>query len=104
MQEPPGMMLALGIARNFGADHPGGVVVILCAVDPSDGAIIEKLYFKRAGRRAIVRARRRADANRRADVSHRIVHRAVPGLNRPSTPSLPAYALISRDTSRLRRR
>ena len=56
MQEPLGVVLALGVARDLGADHPGGVVVVLGPAHASDGALVEKFHLERAGRRAIVRA------------------------------------------------
>jgi len=42
-------MLTFGIARNFGADHTRGVVVILRAVNAPDGPLVEKLDFERTG-------------------------------------------------------
>ena len=75
MQQALGVMLALGIARDLGADHAGGVVVVLGAVHAPDGALIDQLDFKRAGRRAIVRTGGIADpfGSREA---HGLVHRA----------------------------
>src|SRR5690242_9065387 len=49
MQKTPGVVLALGIARNFGADHAGRVVVVFCAMDTPDCALVEKFNLKCAG-------------------------------------------------------
>ena len=61
MQQPVGMMLALGIARNLRADHAGRVVVVLGAVHAADRALVDDFDIKRAGRRAIVRTGGKAD-------------------------------------------
>jgi hypothetical protein len=49
------MMLPLGIARDLGADHPGGVRVVLRAMDPADPRRAQAFHFEGAGGRAIVR-------------------------------------------------
>ena len=55
------MVDPLGIARDLGADHAGGIVVALRAVDPADGVRIEPLDIERAGARTVVRAGRGDD-------------------------------------------
>ena len=55
MQQALGVVLALGVARDLGADHAGGVVVILGAMQAPDGVRVDQFDFERAGRRAIVR-------------------------------------------------
>ena len=77
LHQAVGMVLALGVARDLGADHAGGVVVVLGAAHAADGALVEHLDLERAGRRAIVRTGGRADANRRRNAPHRFVHRAI---------------------------
>ena len=67
MLEPVGVMLALGVAGDLGADDAGGVVVVLGAAHAPDGALVDQLDFQRAGRRAIVRTGGAADANRRCN-------------------------------------
>ena len=57
------MMDALGIARDLGADDAGRVAVVLGAVDAADAVRSEQLDVERAGRRAIMRAGRMADAD-----------------------------------------
>ncbi len=51
-----GMMHALGVAGDLGADHAGRVGIIFRAAHAADGVVAENLDFERAGRRAIVRA------------------------------------------------
>ncbi len=77
MQQPLGVVLALGVAGNLGADHTGCVVVVLRTAHTPDRPLVEQLDFQRAGRWAIVRARGCPDANRRTDAPHRFVHRAT---------------------------
>ena len=55
MQQPVGMMNALGVARDLGADDAGGIGLQLGAADPADRAAVDHLDIERAGRRAIVR-------------------------------------------------
>ena len=55
-REAFGMMLALGIARDLGADHAVGVALRPGAADAADAAAIDPLDLERAGARAIVRA------------------------------------------------
>ena len=61
MQQAVLVVLALGVARDLGADDAGGVVVVLGAAHAADGALVEELDLERAGRRAIVRAGGKAD-------------------------------------------
>src|SRR5215831_16759574 len=68
------MMLALGVARDLGADHPGCVVVVLGAPHAADRAFVEELNLERASRRTVVRTGGCPDANRRTDASHRPGH------------------------------
>ena len=62
LQQAVGMVDALGIARDLGADDAGRVAVGLGAVDAADAAVVEQLDVERAGRRAVVRTGRMADA------------------------------------------
>ena len=55
MLQAVGVMNALGVARDLGANNAGRVGVVLRAADPADGVFVENLDFKRAGRRTIVR-------------------------------------------------
>ena len=61
-REAVGMMDALGVARDLGADHAGRVGVVLGAADAADGALAEDLDLERAGRWAVVRTSRGSDA------------------------------------------
>ena len=54
--QPVGMVDALGVARDLGADDAGCVVVVRGAAHAADGVRIEHFDFERAGRGAIVRA------------------------------------------------
>ena len=54
LAEPVGVMLALRIARDLGADHARRIVVGAGAVNPADRPRIEPLHLERAGRRAIM--------------------------------------------------
>jgi len=55
------MMHALGVPRDLGADHAGGVAIVLGAADATDRVPAEDLDLKRAGRRTVVRAGRSKD-------------------------------------------
>ena len=61
LQQAVGMMDALGIARDLGADDAGRVAVVLGAMDAADAVRAEDLDVERAGRRAVVRTGRMAD-------------------------------------------
>jgi xanthine/CO dehydrogenase XdhC/CoxF family maturation factor len=61
MEEPVGVVDALGVAGDLGADDAGRVVVLLRAVDAPDGALVQYLDVERAGRRTIMRTGRMAD-------------------------------------------
>ena len=50
------MMLALGVARDLGADDSGRVVLIRGAADAPDAHAVDALDLERAGRGAVVRA------------------------------------------------
>ena len=62
LQQPVGMMDAVGIAGDLGADDAGRIAVGLGAMDAADAVAIEQLDLERAGRRAIMRTGRMADA------------------------------------------
>ena len=72
-------MDALGVARDLGADHAGGVGVVRRAVHAADGARVEHLDLERAGRRAIVRTGRSADPDRLRLEADGLIH-AAPAL------------------------
>ena len=61
-REAVGMMDALGVARDLGADHAGRIGVVLGAADTADGALAKNLDLERAGRWAVVRTSRGSDA------------------------------------------
>ena len=48
-------MDALGIARDLGADHAGGIALQFGTAHPADGVAVDHLDIEGAGRRAIVR-------------------------------------------------
>ena len=50
------MMLALGVARDLGADDAGGVGLSPRPTHPADAAPVDALDLERAGARAVVRA------------------------------------------------
>ena len=56
LREAPRVVHALGIARDLGADHARGVVVLPRASDGADPVRREPLDLQRAGRRAVVGA------------------------------------------------
>ena len=56
-----GMVDALGVAGDLGADDAGRVAVVAGAVDAADAAVAEQLDVERAGRRAVVGTGRMAD-------------------------------------------
>ena len=58
------MVLPFGVARDFGADHTGRVVVVFCAVHASDRALVEKFDLQRTGRRTVMRTGRMTDPHR----------------------------------------
>ena len=60
MQETVGMIGALGVARDLGADDAARVVVVLRAAHPADPAV-DDVDLERAGGRAVVRTGRIAD-------------------------------------------
>ncbi len=79
LQQAIGMMRPLGVARDLGADHAGGIGVVGGAADAADGVRIEHLDLERAGRRAIVRTGRSGDFLR----ADGLVHSAILQCGRP---------------------
>jgi hypothetical protein len=65
MHKPIGMMYALGVTRDLGADDAGGIGIVLGAANAADDVIGENLHLKRTCRRTIVRTDRGKEA--RAD-------------------------------------
>src|SRR5262245_46227614 len=63
MHETVGVVDALGVTGNLGANDPGRVAVIGGAVHPTDPIVAHQLDVKRTGRRTIVRADRMANGN-----------------------------------------
>ena len=61
VHQPVGVMHALGVARDLGADDARRVAVVLGAVQTADAVAAEQLDIERAGRRAVVRTGRVAD-------------------------------------------
>ena len=61
MQQAVRMMDALGIARDFRADHTRRVEIVLGAAHAADRAAVEHLHFERAGGGAVVRTGGRRD-------------------------------------------
>src|SRR5215213_7996048 len=93
MQQPVRVMDALGITRDFRANHACGVEVVFRAADATDRAAVQHLDFERAGRWAVVRTGGGVDLS-----AQRLVHR-----NRPSSIPLIIYqpSAVRRDlTSR----
>ena len=63
IEQPLGMMDALGVARDLGADDAGRVGLLFRAADPADGAAVDHLDVERAGRRAVMRTGGMADVD-----------------------------------------
>jgi hypothetical protein len=61
--QPVGMMDALGVTCDLGADHARRVGLQLGAADPTDRGIIDHLDVEATGRRAIMRAGRVPDGD-----------------------------------------
>ena len=72
MHQPVGMMRALGVARDLGADHARRIGIVRGAADAADGVRVENFHLERAGRRAIVRAGRGGNAR-----TNELVHRCI---------------------------
>ncbi len=75
LRQPVGVMLALGIARDLGADHTRRVGLAAGAVDPADAIAVDALDLERAGAGAVMRADAGQDVerqNRAPSVSHSI--------------------------------
>ena len=68
-QQPARMMLPLGIARDLGADHAGGIAALPPAMNPTDRVPIADLDFERAGAGTIMRADGMSDDGRHGDLS-----------------------------------
>jgi hypothetical protein len=56
MQQPVGMVDALGIARDLGADHPIRIALALAAAYPPDAAPIDDFDLQRTGGGAVMGA------------------------------------------------
>jgi hypothetical protein len=67
MQQAVGVMDALRIARDLGADHARRIKIVGGAAHAADTAAVEHLDLERAGRGAVVRTGRRRDADRRTE-------------------------------------
>ncbi len=92
-----GMVLALGVARDLGADDAGGIAVI-GAVDAPDGTLVEALDLERADARAIVRADGRHDIARHGAIigaQARATKRCRDAPRVPSSIIAPACCAIS---------
>ena len=63
MLQPVGMMDPLGVTRDLGADHAGGITLQFRATDPADGRTLDHLDVERAGRGTIMRTGRMPDLN-----------------------------------------
>ena len=68
LQQAVGMMDAVGIARDLGADDACRVAVVLGAMHAADAVAVQDLDIERAGRRAIMRTGRMADFDLRVGV------------------------------------
>jgi hypothetical protein len=55
-------MDALSVTRDLGADHAGGIGVVLGAANAADHVVSENLYLKRTRRGTIVRTGRGDEA------------------------------------------
>lgn len=62
LQQAVGMMNAVGIAGDLGADDASRVAVGLGAMDAANAVFVEQLDFERAGGRAVVRTGRMAES------------------------------------------
>ena len=63
MHQPVGVVHALGVARDLGADDARRVAVVLGAVHAADAVVVEELDIERAGRGAVVRTDRMTDSD-----------------------------------------
>ncbi len=61
IHQPVGVMDALGITGNLGADDAGGIGLLLGAAHPANRGTVDHLDIERAGRRAIMRTGRMPD-------------------------------------------
>ena len=61
MRQPVGVVDPFGIARDLGADHAGGVAVVLRPAHRADAAAVQHLHRQSTGRRAVMRADRGPD-------------------------------------------
>jgi hypothetical protein len=55
LEQPVGVVDALGVARHLGADNAGGVAVVRVAAHPADAVVCKQIDLERTGRRAVVR-------------------------------------------------
>jgi hypothetical protein len=62
LQQTVGMMHAVGITGDLGADDAGGVAVALGAMEATDSSAVQQFDVERAGRGAVVRTGRMADS------------------------------------------
>ena len=67
--QPLGVMVALLVARDLGADHAGGERVALRAPHLAEPAVGQPLDLERADRGAVVRADGRVEAHRPIQVA-----------------------------------
>jgi hypothetical protein len=61
LRQAIGMVYALGVARDLGADHARRVGIVGSAAHAADGALVENLDLERARRGAVMRTGRGAD-------------------------------------------
>src|ERR1700694_5550175 len=98
------MMYALGVTRDLGADHAGGIALQLGAAHPADRGTIDHFDIQGAGRRTIVRTGGMPDVDFRL-----LVHvRLLPSKSGPAERIYPAVlsetarvpCITNRDTPR----
>ena len=55
LEQPVGVVKTLGVTRDFGADHAGGVRIALRALDLTQAPAVQLFHVERTNRRAVVR-------------------------------------------------
>ena len=89
MEEPVGMVDALGVAADLLADHAGRVGVARGAADPTDRPRVLALHLERARAGAVVRTDGRHDLDRRLSHDQRIQQRGQALTSKQFTLAVP---------------
>ena len=101
IQQPLGMMDALGVARDLGADDAGRIGLLLRAAHPADAAAVEHLDVERAGRRAVVRTGGVTDVDLRRDPGVLVHAKTVTSIGGTAECIYPAIPMRIRKGTRL---